>query len=170
MSPSICCISTASARLSRMTPPTCASASQTVERLRGDGRRGERPGVRRRRCLRSKRSSARHHVHGATRSGARKKSGWRQRRLSTTMSSSSNEARASCSTRSTGGPWCFGQVPDLLPNETQLAGHDGTYLSLCATTRPHQSDGVTGRFDSYAWISAADAASWTATPNLRRPY
>lgn len=54
---------------------------------------------------------------------------------------------------------------NLLPNETQLAGHDGTYLALCATTRPHQSDGVTGRFDSYAWISAADAASWTATPN-----
>lgn len=54
---------------------------------------------------------------------------------------------------------------NMLPNETQMAGHDDAYLGLCAQNRPHTSDGVTGRYDRYPWITQTQADALTATEN-----
>jgi len=54
---------------------------------------------------------------------------------------------------------------NMLPNEISLAGHDDGYLSLCSQRKEHQSDGVTGRFDTYAWITPDQAAKWSALDN-----
>ena len=57
----------------------------------------------------------------------------------------------------------------MMPNETNLAGRlsgkDDNYLSICSQQEPHQ--GITGRFDSYDWLTAAHLKLNTldATPN-----
>jgi len=47
---------------------------------------------------------------------------------------------------------------NMLPNEMSLAGRDAGYLSLCSQRKEHNSDGITGRFDTYAWITPEQAA------------